>query len=143
MKNKIATDLEQSKKLAEILPIESADMWIAERYKGQVMENGHYIVEEKPSYYMSLIKPSNTNYSQDIVNDIPCWSLASLLAQLDETVTTDDDDFNLHIFVENGGYYVQYDDNYEGKILVESGFQEYLMDAVYEVVLKLSELKLL
>ena len=78
------TDLEQSKKLAEILPIESADMWWAERYAGQVMANGQYIVEEKPVYYLSLTKPSDGNYSQDTVKDIPCWSLAALLAVLDE-----------------------------------------------------------
>ena len=29
------TDIEQSKKLAEILPIESADMWYAEVYEGK------------------------------------------------------------------------------------------------------------
>ena len=35
---KAYTDVEQSKKLAEILPIESADLWWAERYAGR-MEN--------------------------------------------------------------------------------------------------------
>jgi hypothetical protein len=73
------TDLEQSKKLAEFLPLESADMWWAERYAGQVMANGQYIVDEKPVYYLSLTKPSNDNYSKDTVKDIPCWSLAALL----------------------------------------------------------------
>ena len=72
------TDLEQSKKLAEILPIESADMWWAERYTGRV-ENYEYIVEEKPVYYLSFTKPSEENYSQDTIKDIPCWSLAALL----------------------------------------------------------------
>ena len=75
---KAFTDLEQSKKLAEILPIESADMWWAERYTGRV-ENYEYIVEEKPVYYLSFTKPSEENYSQDTIKDIPCWSLAALL----------------------------------------------------------------
>ena len=44
------TDISQSKKLAEILPIESADMWWAERYAGQIVK-WEYIVEEKPVYY--------------------------------------------------------------------------------------------
>ena len=76
------TTVEQSKKLAEILPLESADMWWAERYAGQVMANGQYIVEEKPVYCPSLTKPSNDNYSQDTVKDIPCWSLSALLNAL-------------------------------------------------------------
>lgn len=36
---KAHTDLEQSKKLAEFLPIESVDLWYAERYKGHVEPN--------------------------------------------------------------------------------------------------------
>jgi len=75
------TDLEQSKKLEKILPFESADMWWAERYAGRV-ENYEYIVEEKPVYYLSFTKPSEENYSQDTIKDIPCWSLAALLSVL-------------------------------------------------------------
>ena len=73
------TDLEQSKKLVEILPIESVDIWWAERYKGRVTENGQYIVDEEPYYYLSLTNPSENNWSQDQIKDIPCWSLAALL----------------------------------------------------------------
>ena len=72
------TDIEQSRKLAEILPVESANMWWAERYKGRVV-NWEYIVEETPVYYISFTKPSENNYSQDTINDIPCWSLTALL----------------------------------------------------------------
>ena len=82
---KIATDIEQSKKLANILPLESADLWWAERYAGR-MENWEYIVEENPVYYLSLIKPSNDNYSLDTVKDIPCWSLAALLDVLPSVI---------------------------------------------------------
>ena len=60
------TDIEQSKKLAEILPIESADMY---------WKNG---VSNK---YIQCLTPfviddygSNVNYDYDI----PCWSLAAL-----------------------------------------------------------------
>lgn len=79
------TDIEQSKKLAEILPIESADVWWAERYGGKVTHDGQYIVDEEPIYYISFIKPSEINYSQDTVKDIPCWSLAALLEQFEDT----------------------------------------------------------
>lgn len=73
------TDIPQSKKLAEILPIESADLWYAERYAGQVLDNGKYVVEDTPYYYLSLARPSENNFSQDTIKDIPCWSLAALL----------------------------------------------------------------
>lgn len=79
---KAYTSIEQSKKLAEILPLESADMWWAERYAGRVTENGQYVVAEKPYYYPSLVKPSDINYSQDTIKDIPVWSLAALLGVL-------------------------------------------------------------
>lgn len=79
---KAFTDIEQSKKLAEILPIESADMWWAERYEGHTTMDFQYVIEETPYYYLSLKKPSIDNYSQDVINDIPCWSLAALLSVL-------------------------------------------------------------
>ena len=75
---KTYTDVEQSKKLAEILPLDSADMWWSERYSGRVTFGG-YIVEETPYYYLSLTKPSEGNYSQDAVKDIPAWSIKALL----------------------------------------------------------------
>lgn len=82
---KAFTSIEQSKTLAEILPLESADMWWAERYAGRV-ENYEYIVEEKPVYYLSFTKPSDENYSQDTIKDIPCWSLAALLSVLPSVI---------------------------------------------------------
>ena len=76
---KAYTDLEQSKKLAEILPLESADMWWAERYRGHTTKDYQFIVDDTPYYYLSLTKPSDGNYSLDTIKDIPCWSLAALL----------------------------------------------------------------
>lgn len=76
------TDIAQAKKLAEILPHESADMWWAERYAGKVMLNGQYVVDKVPLYYPCLVQPSKDNYSQDTVRDIPCWSLVALLKQI-------------------------------------------------------------
>jgi hypothetical protein len=61
------TDLEQSKKLAEILPIESADMWY--QYTGISIKDG----SEKPIYFPMVIRDNESD------EDIPCWSLAALL----------------------------------------------------------------
>lgn len=55
------TDISQSKKLAEILPVESADMW----YHPDLSDYPDYV--ERCSIY-----------------NIPCWSLAALLDVLPE-----------------------------------------------------------
>ena len=63
------TDLQQSRKLAEILPIESADMY----YTAGLNVNGkHYY---KTPYIMERKEDLN-EYT------FPCWSLASLLEVL-------------------------------------------------------------
>ena len=64
---KAYTDLEQSKKLAEILSIESADMWY--QYTGISIKDG----SEKPIYFPMVIRDCESD------EDIPCWSLAALL----------------------------------------------------------------
>ena len=66
MKVKAYTDLEQSKKLAEILPLESADY--------------HYITQKEKSYFYpySLSSDAIKDYDEEI-KYIPCWSLAALL----------------------------------------------------------------
>ena len=51
------TDLKQSKKLAEILPLESADMY----------------------WSFGNIKFMDDDYEPNVVQHIPCWSLAALL----------------------------------------------------------------
>ena len=51
------SDLQQSKKLAEILPLESADMWYS------IVDNEAFICLEHHNEY----------------KQIPCWSLAALL----------------------------------------------------------------
>ena len=58
---KAYTDIEQSKKLAKILPLESADMY----YSKHSLEN----------YYSPI--PLIGKHS-NIHNEIPCWSLAAL-----------------------------------------------------------------
>ena len=131
--NKAYTGLEQSKILSGILHKGTADFcWGLD--EGH-LENGLRVYEYNAVPYPL---PWKDYTAKD--DYLPCWSLAALLDQMDESITTDDGEYNLHIFSENGGYYVQYDDNYEGEILVESGFQERLIDAVFDVIIKLNEL---
>ena len=66
---KAYTDLEQSKKLAEILPIESADM--------------HYSKDFDGSWFVDLAEYTSVKIPKYVGNIeehlLPCWSLAALL----------------------------------------------------------------
>lgn len=66
---KAFTDIEQSKKLAEILPIESADM----HYATWTILDNEFIVSPNQG---NTIKSLQEDYGNQI---IPCWSLAALL----------------------------------------------------------------
>ena len=68
------TDIEQSKKLAGILPLESADM----RYEYSSIERNDI---QTPIIGFSI---SSMNYYKDIdsIKYLPCWSLAALLGVL-------------------------------------------------------------
>lgn len=67
MKN--CTDLKQSKRLVEFLPIESADM----HYSTWTILDGEFIVSPN---YGQTIESMQEDYGNQI---IPCWSLAALL----------------------------------------------------------------
>ena len=60
---KAFTDIEQSKKLAEILPLESADMWF------------HPYPNDEDWYDIPNIGNADLKFNQ-----LPCWSLAALLS---------------------------------------------------------------
>ena len=66
------TDLEQSKKLAEILPLESADMSYSFNF-----DSGIY--EISLTSYKSWVVPKYAQSDDGFGQVIPCWSLAALL----------------------------------------------------------------
>lgn len=122
-------DLEQSKKLAEILPLESADMyypWYIED-DGDTIESGHRITT-----------PRIGNFTTHKVNKmiLPCWSLAALL----------------NVFEDKGFFYKLYFDgvsnvlkviNIDNPNIHEMNYNDYAIDVCYEMILKLREQKLL
>ena len=78
------TDLEQSKKLAEILTIESADMYWS---RCTITDFGDGVL--KVSY---AVEPCNIYQFRNTKEDIPCWSLSALLGVLpDYTLQTNTD----------------------------------------------------
>ena len=116
------TDFEQSRKLTKILPIESADMfWI-------------HVEEKSPKINFWKVETIQRNFKPYSM-DIPCWSLAALLDVLPEGI------------IEN--YYVPNLQKENGKYSIAYGNDELLcmadnpVDACYEMILKLHELKML
>ena len=127
------TTIEQSKKLAEILPLESADMcYIQDLLAG--CKYGEY----KP--YIGDLIPA---YGQD---KIRCWSLAALLSvlpsRLFDSTPKRKELYLLPDLDKSYCFYRQFAVKTKGEIyLLTEG--ECLVDACYEMILKLNELNLL
>lgn len=112
---KAYTDIEQSKKLAKILPVKTSDMFY---WCGEDIKFGGYKARDK-------------DY------DIPCWSLAALLGVIPKHIK----EFNrLRIDISDNDFAIWYDEIGYGvfKITKESP-----VDACYEMILGLKERNLL
>jgi hypothetical protein len=114
------TDLEQSKKLVKILPIESADAFydMAEPEKRQVPIIGH------PNEYYDM---------KDWA--IPCWSLAALLDILPNGTET-----HKQVNESISCYFVEV---YNNKKYFSTERHDDLLDACVEMIIKLKENDLL
>ena len=129
---KAYTDIEQSKKLAEILPPESADMF--------------HFIHEVDTVGFEYKKDAEEFYSKTKFEYIPCWSLAALLDILpnNENISTN---------LSKGGYrisnleyinnwFVDYEDETNGfNNCVTSADNP--IDACVAMIEKLHELNLL
>ena len=121
------TDLQQSKKLAEILPLESADgfwdyhdYWYSESDEWEGYED-----YPRAEPYLEYFRKED-EWKED-KSDVPCWSLTALLGVL-PSATLDSS---------NDHYY---------RIHCMEKFTEWFdnpVDACYELILKLHELNLL
>lgn len=128
------TDIQQSHKLAEILPIESADMWYD--------NNGESIAGKPEVRYCSFVGLASIN--------VPCWSLAALLSILPSEFTekgkysettykidirkyalTDDVDLYQIAY---GNYKFYEDGNHSWNDMVNTGEKENLLDAAFEMI---------
>lgn len=138
------TDLEQSKKLAEILPIESADMaWCNNSIKGvnytDKFSANLYTIKEMKDVFDTALNGWDKYWEL-----VPCWSLSALMEVIKEH-----DDYTLDICF--GGYegekYVrEWCCTYEQDIPPYNDIlshAENVIDACVEMVIKLHELHLL
>ena len=120
------TDLSQSKKLAEILPIESADMkWYF--WKSEID------APKLPTFGYS--KTAAESYKDTEAVYIPCWSLGALLEVL-PMPTLEQDKAEDELFWQCSVY------NEEGEKLCET-YSSDKVDVCYEMVVKLDKLNLL
>lgn len=92
------TDIKQSKALAKILPLESADMF----YADLLVDNVHkYIVHPLETYGFKTFKDTNNKTSQRL-SFIPCWSLAAL-SEFILPYIADDDGNNYKFYLSKDG----------------------------------------
>ena len=143
---KAYTDLEQSKKLAEILPIESADMTYCAITEG--MREKMIIKDWQVNIGLdNAIKENLFSCRNGYM--LPCWSLAALLSVLPTYLFEFDRGIDLNVYPNlNGrGWHCSYMPNCIENMktdkfkLITSG--DTLVDACFEMILKLHELKLL
>ena len=128
------TDFEQSKKLAEILPLESADMWYHGHYSPWESERK---CEDEPCSFHSV----SPNW------DKPCWSLAALLGVLPfhlivnnqryafdmiKGLDKNGETYAIKYAIFNTTFYLHLTDYYNNPV-----------DACYEMIIKLHEQNLI
>lgn len=136
------TDLEQSKKLAEILPLKSADMHYQYDYNFEELESIPTITEEDDHFVL-------------FPKDVRCWSLASLLATLPNEIITDNRfecHYQIHIRKYDGGdnttlYQIAYGNNRglsgSWHDMINTGEKESLIDCCVQMIIKLKEMNLI
>ena len=126
------SDLEQSRKLVEILSLESADMFYVAG-KGEPIFIGNKMVAYGDNDYDALGGP-----------DVLCWSLAALRNLLPTAIKPNKDSylflFESHNTFDNSWVYRYYNEDNISYLYCKNTNE---IDACYEMVLKLNELNLL
>lgn len=126
------TDLEQSKKLAEILSLESADMHYAR------------IKDAFESFDWDPLLSPIPKLCAIYVENIPCWSLAALLDVLESEIDGEGGEtYQLNIEKDGTWWNVWYRELYDEANPIEIESTEELIDACYEMIIKLNKRGLL
>lgn len=128
------TDIEQSKKLAEILPIDSADMYWLNWHIDLTESKYEVFVVDKSDKYIDFFN----SYTVAVENKeiIPCWSLATLLNLLPSVITRNGK--RMFLTLEKAGAYNLY---YKSPDRLDELWEtkEDAIDACVEMILKLNE----
>ena len=108
------TDLEQSKKLAEILPMESVDMYYPNR---------------TDTKYQGALPIEWKRGLQLLSQEIPCWSLAALLEYMNRNF------YNISLNYCGSEYTISFDDGERYKTITK----DYSIDTAFEMIVWLKE----
>ena len=121
------TELSQSKVLAEILPLESADMWWA--WHSSPLSEGHY--SDFPMFCKPICNPDES---------VPCWSLASLLGVIPQEIFDGEYIINITEGIDNK-WIITYDhrENRNHSYYGLSTGADNLVDACTDIIIKLKE----
>ena len=121
------TDISQSKKLAKILSLESADMW----HHGFFTPNRMCKIEyNPPTPYHSVTHQW----------DCPCWSLAALISILPKNLNIGRPSLESNY---KGYYWIQYYDGFMKPNNYRTKCFNNPVDACVEMIIKLYEVKLI
>lgn len=136
---KAYTDLEQSKKLAKILSVDSADMFYNEE---QDETHPKDIVDTK---YPMVIREGQKYHLEEY--GIPCWSLAALIDVLPLGISIQNisDGHKIYYYVEiyTKEIYMKLKRMNKEEICLSTQRHENLIDACVEMIVKLKEKDLL
>lgn len=137
--NKICTSIEQAKKLAEFLPLESADMCLTfvNNVWNPVWGKTDDIYKlQKDCYEPDYAKDEYVDFDEFEPKIVPCWSLSVLLGLM----PTDDKKDEYYVTTESHSdyYTVNYRNCWDGCIHSEYS-EESLLDAAFEMVVWLKE----
>lgn len=130
------TDIEQSKKLAEILPLESADMaWCNNSIKGvnytDKFSANLYTVKEMQDVFNEALHGWDKYWEL-----IPCWSLAALLDALPQDIEDEQyRKYDLHIHRDlDNTYWLEYKKGVYQSPLYDTYCSEELVDVCVEML---------
>jgi hypothetical protein len=128
------TDLEQSKKLAKILPLESADMAY---WKKSYLPSNYAVAAYQIEKLQKGFEPEDIEY-------IPCWSLAALFSVIPQEIFGGEYIINITEGIDNR-WVLTYDyfENRNHSYYSLSIGADNLVDACYKMIIKLHEQKLL
>lgn len=132
--NKICTSIEQSKQLAEILPLKSADMYYEEVCNLPKAIVGNYILHNQCMEDKDYKKLSNPVLS-------PAWSLAALFDILPKYIGGS----RLRIDMSENDFNLWFEDLSSGTVdeILPDITKENPIDTCYEMILELHRQKLL
>lgn len=131
------TNLEQSKKLSAILPLESADM--------------HWYKDfDDNKWYVDLYKYSSVSvpkYSYNKIEDriLPCWSTEALMQTLPVSIAPDNDSNQIYL-MQSYNYDTMHCVDYIGEVDGDSYLnfgEDTFVDACVKMIVELNEKKLL